>query len=585
MMKLRRIVYPLFFMLVLALVVIPSSPLKVHASNPIYAGSVGPLSGSGGTVTLSVAGVIAGDFIGVVAQPLFGVANGYTFTDTFSDTFIPLYTGSNSPCNTSSAGLSTYSCVVFTQASGGGTDVITITETNGFTSGPSAFADHYTNVLSTSSPTIRAPCTTTSPCGGHSGTDTFNPALATGSNQIVWEVATIVGNSALGASGVSANSGQTVISSFFFNSNSVGAVKSFQSTCTSSCPSIGWTTDNTSVGTFLDHGAVIVTGSNPSNLGSLTACYGDCGNPAVTFQNGNSTHLVNFNTSITLFYRFQSNLNGFLLNETVNVAKTYTNGQQVGLGIYTATCNAGVTPFTSACPGQQRAATISNPSVPKGKFSLVPSPISVTVGMWIAIGFTAIYAGLDLNVTNAACLPNQNPVNSGICDTVGMQYTTGTIPQLLSSSTKCSQTGTPCNVGVDATGVWSWITGNTVTTPPPIGGSQGCGGDIVCFMTSSACALTPSNCLIGALAFGLIYSFISIILLEVVSVKIGSGMTIPGGVYVLTFMGWMTFWTLIVGAIWFVVLEILAVILLFSAFFGTMVTGQYRNSGKGGRDA
>ena len=134
-------------------------------------------------------------------------------------------------------------------------------------------------------------------------------------------------------------------------------------------------------------------------------------------------------------------------------------------------------------------------------------------------------------------------------------------------------------------GMWAYITGNTVGIPPPPIGGQGCGADVVCFMTASACGLTPSNCLIGALAFGLIYSFVSIILLEAVSAKIGSNMTIPGGIYVLTFMGWMTFWSLIVGAIWFVILEIVAVVVIFSAFFGSLASGQFRHSGKGGRDA
>src|SRR5438445_6243326 len=43
---------------------------------------------------------------------------------------------------------------------------------------------------------------------------------------------------------------------------------------------------------------------------TVTQCYGNCGNPAITLDNTNSSHTVNFNQSITLFYEFQSNLNG-----------------------------------------------------------------------------------------------------------------------------------------------------------------------------------------------------------------------------------------------------------------------------------
>jgi len=565
MMTTRRIVYPLFFVVVLALIVIPSVP-KAYASNPIYAGTTTASGGSSGTVSFQITNVVQGDFIGILAQASgSGVANGFTMTDSFGDAYTPLYTGTSFTCTNPSAGLGTASCSAFTQTISGGTITITVTETNGFMNGPIVFADRYTNVASTRSPTIRSPCPSGSNCTAHSGTDTFSPALVLSTNEIAWETASVLGNSATGPSGITANSGQTLISSQ--SSLTVLISKSFQSnTCNSSCPSISWTTDASAFNAFVDHGAVILQGpgGNPSNLGSITACYGNCGSPAVTLVNTNSTHSINFNISQTLFYEFQSNLNGFILNETVNVAKTYTNGQQVGLGIYTASCTSGVTPFTSACPGQQRAVTISNPNIPKGKFSLIPSLLPVTIGQWVGIAVTAINSGIDLNDTNTVVpLFIQSP---------------GTIPPLLNNGASFGSCS--CKMGM-----WAYIVGNTINIPSTPIPSQGCGADVVCFMTASACGLTPSNCLIGALAFGLIYSFFSIILIEAVSAKIGNNMTIPGGIYVLTFMGWMTFWSLIVGAIWFVILEILAVVIIFSAFFGSLASGQFRHSGRGGRDA
>src|SRR6266699_3603860 len=41
-----------------------------------------------------------------------------------------------------------------------------------------------------------------------------------------------------------------------------------------------------------------------------TQCYGNCRSPRITLANTNSTHTINFNQTITLFYQFQSNING-----------------------------------------------------------------------------------------------------------------------------------------------------------------------------------------------------------------------------------------------------------------------------------
>ena len=540
MMNLKRIVYPLFFV-VLALAVI----LPVHAATPQYDRSTKVDLCVVASCTSSAIGVSTGDTImihgtcwntGFLNTPTDSLGNSYTRILTTNDI----------------NGVGEDSIWSATSISGNSIQV-TIARVSGCNS-YSFSIDIYSFVAGFGATGRNVAGSVTS------DTLTISISLFSIIYETYWS-----GNAASSCPTITPTSGQSVRDAFTcFTSGSIAISASTMDRFYSTTGSTPSSASNSPTGQ-LSHMIIelLNAGGSPSNLGTLTACYGNCGTPAVTLVNTNSTHSINFNNSITLFYEFQSNLNGFILNETVNVAKTYLNGQQVGLGIYTANCNAGVTPFTSACVGQQRANTISNPNIAKGKFSLIPSPIPVTSGTWVGIAVTAINSCLDLNDTNTSvALFQQSP---------------GTIPPLLNNgaSFNCA-----CKMGM-----WAYITGNTVGIPPPPISAQGCGADVVCFMTASACGLTPSNCLIGALAFGLIYSFVSIILLEAVSAKIGSNMTIPGGIYVLTFMGWMTVWSLIVGARWFVILEILAVVVIFSAFFGSLASGQFRHSGKGGRDA
>ncbi len=548
MMNLKRIVYPLFFV-VLALALV----LPVHAATPQYDRStkvdlcvVASCASSSITVATGDTIMVYGHcwFAAFLNTPTDSLGNSYTKILTTNDIN---GVGEDSIWSATSIAGNSIS-VTISRQSGCNSFSFTV-DIYSFVAG---FGSTNRNALN---------------INGVSGSDTLTMTISLFS--IIYETFSS-GNANSACPTISGSSGQSIRDSFScFQSGNIAATSSaldkFYSSSGSTPSTYAYTSGGSGGNTVLHMTIELLNaGGSPSNLGTLTACYGNCGTPAVTLVNTNSTHSINFNNSITLFYEFQSNLNGFILNETVNVAKTYLNGQQVGLGIYTASCNAGVTPFTSACVGQQRANTISNPNVPKGKFTLIPSPIPVSSGQWVGIAVTAINSGLDLNDTNTIVpLFIQSP---------------GTIPPLLNNGASFSSC--TCKMGM-----WVYITGNTVGIPPPPVSSQGCGADVVCFMTASACGLTPSNCLIGALAFGLIYSFISIILLEAVSAKIGSNMTIPGGIYVLTFMGWMTFWSLIVGAIWFVILEILAVVVIFSAFFGSLASGQFRHSGKGGRDA
>ncbi|HEX9240522.1 MAG TPA: hypothetical protein VF910_07725 [Candidatus Bathyarchaeia archaeon] len=200
------------------------------------------------------------------------------------------------------------------------------------------------------------------------------------------------------------------------------------------------------------------------SITSLTQCYGACGNPAITLVNTNATHTINFNQSFTIFYEFQSGINGVLLNVTTNVAKTYANSQNVALGVYTASCGAGQAPFTTACGGLLQSSTQrANPV--KGRFALTV-PVTVSSGEWIGLAVSATLSGLDLNNTNAGCGISGD---GGICvNPPGMSFTTGILPSIISTSAACTANGSPCNTaGISTTGLWAWINGNVIGATPP----------------------------------------------------------------------------------------------------------------------
>src|SRR3989449_3909841 len=116
----------------------------------------------------------------------------------------------------------------------------------------------------------------------------------------------------------------------------------------------------------------------------------------------NSTHTVNFNNSITLFYSFQAPFTGLMLNVTTNLAKTYTSSFNApSIGFYRAQCNVGVGPGTPECPFLLKVNINTGPTVTKGRISMIGgSPYSFNSGDWIGIAVTALVSGLDLNDTN-----------------------------------------------------------------------------------------------------------------------------------------------------------------------------------------
>lgn len=173
-----------------------------------------------------------------------------------------------------------------------------------------------------------------------------------------------------------------------------------------------------------------------------TQCVGNCGSPAITVVNTNSTKTVNFNQSITIFYQAQSNLNGIVksINTTIGKTDFSASGQ---LGIYTvdATCTKTNNPFTPQCPG---ILSFIHGFIPtKGKISFNTN-IDVANGQWIGISISAQYQGLIINDTNTA---------------VTMYQTANMHPQIVSQFSTLT---------INKPQVAAFITGSGVIVQPPI---------------------------------------------------------------------------------------------------------------------
>ena len=227
----------------------------------------------------------------------------------------------------------------------------------------------------------------------------------------------------------------------------------------SSSPTLGSTFTTTSPGNCnIDTivGGAFQTQITPQGQ-SVTQCYGNCGSPPITLANTNSTHTINFNNSITLFYEFQSNLNGFIINVTTNVAKTYSNGLGIIEAIYTIpSCAPGQTPFSSICPGYLSSGwnTVGNPS--KGKLSNGNFLIPVSNGEWVGLSITATMSGLDLNDTNTNVALFQTSGGGCACPP----------PPTISSSSLLS--------AASKVALWAWIRGNIISPAPPSITPSGC---------------------------------------------------------------------------------------------------------------
>lgn len=267
------------------------------------------------------------------------------------------------------------------------------------------------------------------------------------------------------------------------------------------------------------------SGGAPSNLGTQTACFGNCGNPAVTLANTNSTHTVNFNSSIELFYAFQSNLNGQILNITANVAKTYSNGNSLVLGVYTIPiCSPGQPPFTPICPAAlQKSVTIQNPMKGSNPFTNLAIPVST--GQWVGFAFTATFQGMDLNDTNTQVSMNQ-ATDGG-----------GQLNPTISQSTVFST--------VSKVGLWGFITGNTITGIPPspnVGGT--CAGFLDCILPNWVFSLctnqTPQCQNASALLWAMILSIVSVFFVFKAGGNLMPGIRLPiGEIFLMAMLVWV----------------------------------------------
>jgi hypothetical protein len=234
-------------------------------------------------------------------------------------------------------------------------------------------------------------------------------------------------------------------------------------------------------------------GGAPTNLGTQTACFGNCGSPAVTLANTNSTHTVNFNQTVTLFYQFQANLNGQVLNMTTQVAKSYSNSNTLLVGVYTIpVCSVGQTPFSSVCPGLlQKSTSVTNPV--KGANSVTNLAIPVSNGQWVGIAISATFNGMDINDTNTQ---------------VVMLQTAGVMPPVISVDSTFSTTA--------KVALYAYLTGNTITgIPPPATTGGNCAGFLDCIVPNLVFALctnqTPtcqnSSALLWAILLAIFFSF------------------------------------------------------------------------------
>lgn len=259
---------------------------------------------------------------------------------------------------------------------------------------------------------------------------------------------------------------------------------------------------------------------------TVTQCYGNCGTPAITLVNTNSTHTVNFNQSITLFYEFQSNLNGFVINASINFAKTYSSSSgQVGfLTIYTIpSCPLGQTPFSSSCPGLAQQGFNGGPPS-KGRFTLTVTgaTIPITNGEWLAVAFSCQTSGCDLNDTNT---------------NVPQFQTNGIGPPVISQS---SQTTCTCK-----TGAWLFIRGNVVSGSGPSQPSVPfCSGVLDCLLpqwAQSWCFNPTASCTnSGGILVALIVAIVSTFFLGYGGHEFMPTAKLPiGEIFMVTFLAWI----------------------------------------------
>lgn len=386
-------------------------------------------------------------------------------------------------------------------------------------------------------------------------------------NSFIYEVYA-VGNSGATCATISGSSGQTVRDTF--SCDALGGTRNVASTMDRQYANGGSTISTATTGAMagssqLGHITVELLASGGS-VTQVSNCYGNCGTPAVTRANTNSTKSINFNITQTWFYENQVIFPALILNESASMGCSVSTAQcprqnSITLGFWATQTNCiGAIPFSTSCPAILVTSTVfSNPQ--KGLVTMQVN-YPVFTGQWIAIGFTAQQQQITINDTNTA-------VN--IFNTINFPASiTNTAPQ-----------------GTSKANVYAWATGNTITGGGIIPSPTICSTtDLACFEVQAICNLSPSNCMVGALVYLLIYWFVFFLSSNIVVAYVDreTGMHIPlhPSLYVLVFVVIMAMET-VLGVLpgWFTLLEFLIVSVLFGSFLSSMFSS---SSHRGSRE-
>jgi len=227
-----------------------------------------------------------------------------------------------------------------------------------------------------------------------------------------------------------------------------------------------------------------------------------------------------------LFYEFQSNLNGFIVNVTTNLARSYTNGQSVFMGLYVVnSCPSTQTPFSQQCPGLLVLGSNTGVSTKGRTFINAGSRYPVFNGQWVGIAVSGQYSGLDLNDTNTN-LP-------------GFQTNEGKTPPTIVNAQSLP--------GGTKLGLWAWIIGNVIVgVPPPSGPSGNFCGFLDCLLgaiINSFCSTVTVGCQTSSGIFwAIMFTIMIIMTLKYGEAKIlgpNSKMAFGGEIFGLIFLSFI----------------------------------------------
>lgn len=290
----------------------------------------------------------------------------------------------------------------------------------------------------------------------------------------------------------------------------------------------------------LENGPHIVGGSftpqgTTGTTVTVTQCYGNCGSPAITLANTNSSHTINFNRSITIFYEFQSNINGFLLNVTTNLAKTYFTPQVPYLAIYNIPqpCPAGQLPFTAQCPANDALGFSPGQGLSKGKISIVASSGQIPVfnGEWLAVALSSTLSGLDVNDTNT---------------NVPLFQVSGLLPAYITQASTATNLCAGCKIGL-----WAWIVGNVVSGNGPSQPGQALCPGLDCILSNvvnNSCSVITVACQTASSMFWIIILtiisiFVMVFMFNEIVPTVNLGRVGLGEMSVLIFIMWIAIFT------------------------------------------